>query len=388
MTLLSRLGYVGLAKETVQGTWVTPAYYLACTKIDFEVNYDQLRDESYRANDSNLQGLYQGAGDSAVDLEFNGYPDALGYALRIIGPDTVTPGVSTTLSSSTTAGATSISVAATIPSGSTIMIDTGSKVEYATTGTPTGSGPYTIPIATPTTGLTLAHNSAVAVVSQTTHTFKQSATAAKPTYSLTESNVLEAWGYTGQMLTDVSIKVDPKGIVTCGAKYIGWIPAIQAGPFTPAFTQPAPLLGWQFAMTNAGASSTRGLSYELSLKRPGEAIHASNGSQQPREVFTGVLDADITYKAIYENDNDYNLYLNALQNNPTSMALVAPVGAGVNANGSSLTITTTQGGWSKGKPDIGGTYVTADFEINGVYNATDSGSVQAVLKNFVSTSYT
>lgn len=387
MTLLGRLGYVGLAKETTQGTWVTPSYYLACTKMDFEVNYDQLRDESYRNNDSNLQGLYQGAGDSAVDLEFNGYPDALGYALRIIGPDTVTAGVSTTLSSSSIAGATSISTAASIPVGSTIMIDTGTKVEYATTGTPTGSGPYTIPIATPTTGLTYAHNSAVAVVSQTTHTFKQSATQAKPTYSLTQSNVYEAWGYAGCMLSDVSIKVDPKGIVTCGAKYMGWIPTVQAGPFTPAFSQPAPLLGWQFAMTNAGATSTRGLSYEMTLKRPIEAIHASNGSQQPREVFSGVLDADIAYKAIYENDNDYNLYLNALQNNPTSMSLVQPVGAGVDAAGSSLTLTTTQGGWSKGKPDVSGTYVTADFDISGVYNATDSGSVQAVLKNFTASAY-
>lgn len=387
MTLLSRLGYVGLAKETTQGTWVTPAYYLACTKFDFEIHYDQLKDESYRNNDSALQGLYQGAGDSAVDLEFNGYPDAIGYALRIIGPDTVTPGASTTLSSSTIAGATSISTAASIPVGSTIMIDTGAKVEYATTGTPSGSGPYTIPIATPAAGLTYAHNSAVAVVSQTTHTFKQSATTPKPTYSLTQSNVLEAWGYPGCMLSDVSLKVDPKGIVTCGAKYTGWIPSIQAGPFTPAFSQPAPLLGWQMAMTNAGASSTRGLSYDLALKRPIEAIHASNGSQQPREVFTGVLDADITYKAVYENDNDYNLYLQALQNNPTSMSLVQPVGAGVDAAGSSLTITTTQGAWSKGKPDVSGTYVQADFEINGIYNATDSGSVQAVLKNFTAAAY-
>jgi hypothetical protein len=146
-------------------------------------------------------------------------------------------------------------------------------------------------------------------------------------------------------------------------------------------------LGWQFAMTNAGATSTRGLSYDLALKRPVEAIHASNGTQQPREVFSGVLDADITYKAIYESDADYNLYLQALQNNPTSMVLTQPVGAGVNAGGSSLTVTTTQGAWSKGKPDISGTYVQASFEVNGVYNATDSGSVQAVLKNYVSAAY-
>lgn len=385
MTLLSRLGYVGLAKEVTQGTWLTPTYYLPCTKLDFEINYDQLRDESYRNNDSNLQGMYQGAGDSSVDLEWNAYPDSIGYALRIIGPDTVSAGVSTTLSASTTAGATSISVAASIPLGSTIQIDTGSKIEYATTGTPTGSGPYTIPIATPAAGLTFAHNSAVAVVSQTTHTFKQSSVTAKPTYSLTQHNVFEAWGYTGCMLSDVGLKVDPKGICTVSAKYMGWIPSVQSA--TPTFSEPPPFLGWQFAMTNAGATSTRGLSYDLSLKRPVEAIHASNGTQQPREVFSGVLDADITYKAIYENDTDYNLYLQALQGNPTSMALVQPVGAGVDAGGASLTITTTQGAWSKGKPDVSGTYVTADFEVNGVYNATDTGSVQAVLKNYISAAY-
>jgi hypothetical protein len=385
MTLLGRLAYVGLAKEATQGTWLTPTYYLPCTKLDFEVHYDQLQDLSYRNNDSNLQGLYQGAGDSTVDLEFNAYPDSIGYALRIIGPDTVTPGVTTTLSASTIAGATSISTAASIPAATTIMIDTGTKVEYAVTGTPTGAGPYTIPIATPATGLTFAHTSAVAVVSQTTHTFKQNATVAKPTYSLTQHNGFEAWGYTGCMLSDVGIKIDPKGIATVSAKYMGWIPAIQSA--TPTFSEPPPFLGWQFAMTNAGATSTRGLSYDIALKRPIEAIHASNGTQQPREVFSGVLDADIAYKAIYESDADYNLYLQALQNNPTTMVLTQPVGAGVNAGGASLTLTTTQGGWSKGKPDVSGTYVQADFEVNGVYNATDTGSVQAVLKNFVVAAY-
>lgn len=385
MTLLGRLAYVGLAKEATQGTWLTPTYYLPCTKLDFEVHYDQLQDLSYRNNDSNLQGLYQGAGDSTVDLEFNAYPDSIGYALRIIGPDTVTPGVTTTLSASTIAGATTISVAASIPAATTIMIDTGTKVEYAVTGTPTGAGPYTIPITTPATGLTFAHTSAVAVVSQTTHTFKQNATVAKPTYSLTQHNSFEAWGYTGCMLSDVGIKVDPKGIATVSAKYMGWIPAIQSA--TPTFSEPPPFLGWQFAMTNAGATSTRGLTYDITLKRPVEAIHASNGTQQPREVFSGVLDADITYKAIYESDADYNLYLQALQNNPTTMTLTQPVGAGVDAGGASLTLTTTQGGWSKGKTDVSGTYVVGDFDVNGIYNATDTGSVQAVLRNFVTAAY-
>lgn len=386
MTSLGRGAYVGIAKESTQGTWLTPSYYLPVTSPDFEVDYDQLQDTSYRSNDSNLQGLFQGAGQSAVDLQFNAYPDSIGYALRIIGPDTVVAGISTTLSSAIVAtGATSISTALSIPLGSTIMIDTGAKTEYAITGTPTGSGPYTIPIATPATGLTFTHLTSMAVVSQTTHTFKQNAAVAKPTWSITEFNGVNPYGYTGCMLTDVSVKVDPKAIATIEAKYIGWLPTIQSA--TPVFSEPPPLLGWQFAMTNGGAASTRGLTYQLDLKRAGEAIHASNGTQQPREVFTGVLDADITYKAIYENELDYNLYLNAMQNNPTSMVLTQPVGAGVDAGGCSLTLTASVPGWSKGKPDVSGLYVVADFTVNGIYNATDTGSIQAVLKNFVSAAY-
>lgn len=383
---LGRGAYVGIAKEVTQGTWLTPSYYMPVNTPDFEVVYDQLQDTSYRANDSNLQGLYQGTGESAVDLQFNAYPDSIGYALRIIGPDTVSAGISTTLSSTTVAGATSISTPVSIPLGSTVQVGVGVTAETFISGTPTGSGPYVIPVATPATGgLTFGHTSGVAVATATTHTFKQNAAIAKPTWSITEFNGVNPYGYAGCMLTDVSVKVDPKAIATIEAKYIGWIPTIQSA--TPTFSEPPPLLGWEFAMTNGGASSTRGLNYQLDLKRAGEAIHASNGSQQPREVFTGVLDADITYKAIYENELDYNLYLNAMQNNPTSMTLTQPVGAGVNAGGASLTLTTTTPGWSKGKPDVSGLYVVADFTVNGIYNATDTGSIQAVLKNFVTAAY-
>lgn len=383
MTLLSRLGWIGIAKESTQGTFVAPTFYLPVTKSDFNVEYTQLKDTSYRANDTNLQGLYQGVGETSASLELSAYPDCLGYFLRMIGPDTVTAGVSTTLSSSSLGGATSISTAASIPAGSTIRIDTAANTEYAITGTPTGSGPYTIPIVTPATGLTLAHSSAVAVTAQTTHTFKQSTVAAKPTYSLADHNTYEAWGYPGCMLSEVGLKIDPKGSATLDAKLTGWIGAIQAGLAAPAFTSTQPMLGWQWAMTNAGSTSTRGLSYDLTLKRATDAIHASNGSQQPREVFSGVLDVDIKYKAIYESDADYNLYLQALQTQPTAAVLTQPVAAG----GSSLTLTTTTPGWAKGGYDKGGVYVTADFEINGIYNSTDAGAIQAVLKNWVTSTY-
>lgn len=383
MTLLSRLGWLGIAKESVQGTFLAPTFYLPVTKADFTIDYTQLRDESYRANDTNLQGNYQGVGEATADIELAAYPDAIGYGLRIIGPDTVTAGVSTTLSSSTIVGATSISTAATIPAGTTIAIDTAANLEYAITGTPSGSGPYTIPITTPAGGLAKAHNSAVTVLGQTTHTFKQSTTVAKPTYSLVDSNVYETWGYPGMMLSEVDIKIDPKGMVTLGYKATGWIGVVQTGLTAPTFTTVQPMLGWQWAMTNAGGSSTRGLSYELNLKRDIEAIHASNGTQQPREVFTGVLDADVKYKAIYENDTDYNQYLQALQTSPTSAVVTQPLSQG----GASLTLTNTQPATTKGTYDKSGTYVTLDAEISGVYNATDAGAIQVILKNWSTSAY-
>lgn len=383
MTLLSRLGWLGIAKESVQGTFLAPTFYLPVTKADFEIAYTQLRDESYRANDTNLQGNYQGVGEATADIELAAYPDAIGYGLRIIGPDTVTAGVSTTLSSSTIIGATSISTVASIPLGTTIAIDTGNNLEYAITGTPSGSGPYTIPITSPAGGLTKAHSSSVTVVGQTTHTFKQSTTVAKPTYSFVDYNVFETWGYPGMMLSEVDFKIDPKGMATLGYKATGWIGAVQTGLAAPTFTATQPMLGWQWAMTNSGGTSTRGLSYELTLKRDIEAIHASTGTQQPREVFTGVLDADIKYKAIYETDTDYNQYLQALQTSPTSAALTQPLTTG----GASVTFTTTTPAWTKATYDKSGTYVTLDAEISGVYNASDAGAMQVVLKNWSTSAY-
>jgi hypothetical protein len=82
-------------------------------------------------------------------------------------PSTRTGFPSTTLSSNSSLGATSISTVGYIPAGSYIVIDTGAGAEIAQTGTPTGSGPYTIPIAYsvfPSSSLLNAHSSGAAVV--------------------------------------------------------------------------------------------------------------------------------------------------------------------------------------------------------------------------------
>lgn len=393
MTVLSRLSKLGMAIEATPGTYLAPTFAIPFTKASYETVQDPLRDESIRANDSVLQGLYAGPSHATWDVETHMYPDVVGYFLRMIGPDTVTAATATTLSSSASAGATSISTVASIPAGSTIRIDTATNTEYAITGTPTGSGPYTIPLVTVAGGstslpLALPHSSGVAVTTTTTHTFKQITTGVRPpAYSITVYDNVDTRGWAGCVMSDLSIKIDPKGTVTFNPKFAGF-PEAVVSTFTPTYTTLQPLIGWQWTHTNAGGASTRGLTYDVALKRAVEVIHSSDGTQGPREIFPGALEADSTYKAIYENLTDYNLFLNYAQTQPTTATISQPAQVGgAQIGGASLALTMSQPATHKGTRDLGSVYVQASYSLSGIQNTTDSGVVQAVLKNFSTASY-
>jgi hypothetical protein len=385
MTQLSRLATLGIGPEGGSpGTYAAPTFAIPFEKADFEDTTAPLEDKSYRGNDTDLQGLYPGVKDATWSIDVLGYPDLLGVWLRaIIGPDTVSAGVSTTLSVTTTAGATTISVPVTIPVGSTVSIGTGATLEYFTSGTPSGSGPFIIPVASPSGGLQFAHTSAVQVTTMTTHTFKQSPTSFPlPTYSLTVFDTLTTLGYSYGKLTDFDFKIDPKGSISLSAKLLT-MPGTSQTTVSENFTAVQPLLGWQWAMTDAGASSTRGLSLDLSVKRAGESIHASNGVQAPREIFTGVLSSDGTYKAIFENQTDLNLFANWSQQAATA-TLTKPVSVG----GESVAFTMSRSGWKTAKRDLSQAYSQIDYSLSGVFNTTDGGAVSAVLQNWVVSQYT
>jgi hypothetical protein len=292
--------------------------------------------------------------------------------------------VTTTLSSSSLAGATTISTAASIAANTYIQIDTAANLEYAKVTAVSGTGPYTLTVTGATgTGLTLAHASSVAVVAQTSHLFKQNRTFSTvwPTYSLTVTDGVETRGFPGCVISDLGIKIDPKGAVSFAPKLLGWPGATQSG-WTYSASKVAPFLGWEWQMTNGGGASTRGLSYDLNLKRATEAIHASMAQQGPREIFPGAIDVSGSYKAIYENQTDLNLYLQATQT-PTTATITQPISAGAQ----SLTLTTSQSGYTKGAVDLGSTYVQAAFDIAAINNTTDAGALQATLLNFQSTAY-
>jgi hypothetical protein len=387
MTYLSRLTKLGGAKETTQYTYLAPTFSIPFNTAQFENIIDPLRDESVRANDTVLQGLQQGIRHTTWEIETNAYADIIGNWFRaMIGPDTVTPGVSTTLSASAAAGATSISTVASIPTGSTIMIGTGASLCYAVTGAPTGTGPYTIPITAPTSGILFAQTSAAPVVSQAAHLFKQSRTFSTvwPTYSFTTDDGADQLGWPGNVCSELAVKIDPKGFVAVTPKFTG-MPAVAQPTFAYAASQAQPAVGWAWTVTNAGAASTRGLTMDFTFKRAVEPIPGSDGTQAPREIFPGALEADGTYKAIFENSADMNLYEQYIQE-PTVHTVTQPLASG----GAILAITMSQSGYSTGKRDLGQQYVQAQYSISGITNATDAtagGVAQVSLSNFTQSAY-
>lgn len=382
MTQLSKLATLGIAKEVTPGTYLAPTAGIPFTKADFEDMITKLTDESVRGNDTLLQGVYPGPEHASWGIDLHAYPDLVGHFLRgAIGPDTVTAGVTTTLSTTTTAGATSISTALTIPLGSTVSIGTGSTLEYFTSGTPTGAGPFTIPVTTPSGGLTYAHTSGVQVSTQTTHTFKQNPTVAIPTYSLTVYDTTQTLSYSGLKFTDLQIKIDPKASLSLSTKALSF-PGVVQSSASETYSGFTPFLGWEWTSTQNAVASTRGLTLDLTVKRAGEAINSSDGTQGPREIFVGALEADGTYKAIFENQTDINLFLNY-----TQQAMVATITGRLLDGAPVLAITMNKAAWTKGKRDLGQPYVQADFDVSGVYNATDGGAVSVVLQNWTTTAY-
>jgi len=382
MTQLSKLATLGLAKEVTPNVYLSPTVGIPFTKGDFEDVIAKIDDQSWRGNDTMMQGAYPGPEHATWDIDLLAYPDLMGHMLcGTIGPDTVTAGVTTTLSTTTVAGATSISTAATIPLGSTVSIGTGATLEYFTSGTPTGSGPYTIPVATPTGGLTYAHTSSVQVSTQTTHTFKQSPTTAIPTYSLTVYDTTQYLGYSGLKWTDLQIKIDPKAALSLSTKALAF-PGVVQSTVSETYTAFTPFLGWEWTSTQNAVASTRGLTLDLTVKRAGEAINSSDGTQGPREIFVGALECSGTYKAIFENQTDINTYLNY-----TQQAMVATITGRLLDGAPSLAITMNKTAWTKGKRDLAQPYVQADFDVEGIYNAIDGGAVSVVLKNWTTTAY-
>lgn len=173
--LQRRISKFGLSKQSAKGSAAAAATFAAGVQSGSVFKVDPTDNEIPSTwSNRTVQGFDRVMLKPAIEPVLTATPSLLGLLLfAALGADVVTNSTATTLAASSSIGATSISSTATIATGTVIQIDTGANAEVRTTGVPSGSGPYTIPL----TGLplALAHSSSAAVQTLATHTLTPTA---------------------------------------------------------------------------------------------------------------------------------------------------------------------------------------------------------------------
>jgi hypothetical protein len=384
-SVLSSDAKLGIAAEPSTATYEVPAFtvpFMPGTRYRSAIT--QLYDRNIRATDTDTQDIQQGHYWSDWTITTEAYPDWAGWLFRgMIGPDIFTAGTVTTFAAATSPGTLSVSLAAAPPAGSVLQLGTGTALEYAQAGTPSGSGPFTVPV---TTALRFAHSSGDPAQSQATHVFRQNRPAPSgwPSYSLTTDDGVDQTGWPGCCLARTRLQVGAGGYATLVSDWSGWPPQAEA-TFTEAQSHAQPFAGWSWGITTAGGTSTRGVSLDLALTRELNVVLACDGSQAPYLIVAGPMRASGAYKAIYDTPADLDLYRRAIQE-PAVWTLAQPALQG----GSSIAVTLSLSGWTAGAVSLEEQYVTANFSLSGIANPADSphsGVAQVQLMNFWQQAY-
>jgi hypothetical protein len=384
-SVLSATAKLGIAAETTDATYEVPSFtipFMSGTKYRSAIT--QLVDRNIRATDTDTQDIQQGHYWSDWTITTEAYADWAGWLYRaMIGPDIFTAGTETTFAAASSPGAPSVSLAAAPPAGSVLQLGTGSTLEYAQAGTPTGSGPYTVPV---TTALRFAHSSGDQAQSQATHIFQQNRPYGTvwPSYSLTTDDGVDQLGWPGCVLGRVRLQVSTSGYAKLVSEWSGFPQQAQA-TFAEVQSHAQPFAAWSWGITTAGGTSTRGVLLDLDLSRVLDIVLTCDGYQQPYVIATGPMRASGAYKAIYDTPADLNLYRQAIQE-PAVWTLTQPVLQG----GSSIAVTLSLSGWTASAVSLEETYVSAAYSLSGIANTADSpetGVGSVTLMNWWNQSY-
>ncbi|NUR01370.1 MAG: hypothetical protein HOY79_34045 [Streptomyces sp.] len=305
--------FVGIANETVQGTPVNMTATVLVDEVKPKDNPTFLDDKSWRGS-MGTDSYAKIAGTKSAEVELGGpaYGDGLGYFLRNILGDMSTVGTSTgtggtTLAVGSAVGATSISTTATIPAGTAVQIGTGATAEVVITGTPTGAGPYTIPITAPIGGLAFQHAISAAVQPVTApytqaHSLLNSGGGQPISHTLTHFLGPTAGGgarqYPGLCLSELGLKWNAESeLLTWSGKGTSW-PSVPLGtaPVAAPSTQ-LPVASWRLVVGIGGpaaggtliANVTDG---ELTIKRELAPYYTANGTQNPYIIQRGGLSVE------------------------------------------------------------------------------------------------
>ncbi|RJQ68079.1 hypothetical protein D5S17_32775 [Pseudonocardiaceae bacterium YIM PH 21723] len=374
MPASSLLSVVGIAKETVAGTPVAPTFYIPVHSSPKPVDKQvYLEDKGWRGSFGEDYDFIPGPYHTEYDLDGDVFYDAIGWPLAGVLGDVTTTGTTTTptgtLSASSIIGATTVSSSVSIPNGTVIQIDVGNLAEIVTTsGAPTGAGPFTIPVP----ALTKAHASGVAITAITspyTHNISllNSGTGQPPSYTITDYNDVSTRQYPGMLFTECSMKFNADGLLTYGAKAVGYPSVVSSKP-TPSYSAERPISGLTGTVQIGGSPTTIMISGECTIKRSEAIIQSIDGTVAPRNIWGGMVSVDGKMTLVMEDEVQL---LNYLNNSQPSLDLNYAFGSGATARQFRLHLSSAA--YTAATVERGKDFVELSVTYKSRFNSSDAG---------------
>ena len=242
--------YLGVAKETTEGTAVAPTAFIpvSASKLKAVDIVDPLFDQGLRGSINANYAYIPGRTRSTVDF---GGP---------VFADTLPWGVAALLGS------------------------------VATTGS---SAPYTHVVS-------LKNASATAVDAQPT------------SLTLTDFYAANVRAYAGVSIHDFTLTFSSTGLLDYDAKGTGWASATASTP-TPTFSTVTATPVWQGSVSIGGSTVANAVDGSLTMTRPVTPIYGVSTTQNPYNIFLGALETKGQIKFVMENDTQLTNFLTNTQ---------------------------------------------------------------------------
>jgi hypothetical protein len=142
-----------------------------------------------------------------------------------------------------------------------------------------------------------------------------SATAvdAQPT-SLTFTDFYSAnvRAYPGVSVHDFTLTFNSTGLLEYDAKGTGWLSSTASTP-TPTFSTVTATPVWQATVTIGGTTISNAVEGSITLSRPVSAIYGLSNTQNPYAIFQGALETKGKFKFVMEADTELTRFLTNTQ---------------------------------------------------------------------------
>ena len=395
------LQWFGLAKELVPGTPVAaPTLWVPVMAPKMVPKRNVLKDQALRGNMATTYGQIQGMTWSELTYQCHLYADtAYPHMLAVLGASDVVTGTATTptgtLAAAAAVGATSVSSSVSIATGTVIQIDVGGLSEVVTTtGAPTGTGPYAIPVP----ALKNAHASGVAVTAVTApFTHKNSLYNLTDATHTAQPNTYTGFLYqgdgtvqqiAGMVASDVKLTIKSNEKPTLDLAWTGFAGAQLAAPAnTPSTAAMMPPTSGSVSI--GGTGNTKYTSITIDIKRVVKPIPALTGTSNPIGIYGGPVAVTGSLDSVYKGsaDTDFAAWLANTQ--PALTASIYPAGDATHP----MTLQMSQIAYDSGDPQPSATdWLTIQANFEAITNATDAldgkmSPIQAQMTTLTSTSF-